>query len=569
MLRIRFLHHSMIKKLLFSLLSLLLICGSALSQSVYVPLNKDYHHLIDRYEIKSGTFPAGIHTSVKPYSRKAIAEFADGLAENQYLRLSDADKFNLNYLTIDNWEWSNRDIYLSNKPLLRHFYKSKNDFYHVSTEDLDLHVSPVFHLGFGRETVSANTPYINTRGAEIRGMINRKVGFYSYIGENQALFMQHGREYVNTNGVIPGEGFWKTFGEDGVDFLEARGYITFNATKNINLMFGHDRHFIGNGYRSMILSDFSNNYLFLKINTQIWKFNYSNLFTQMYANHERGSTGSVMGSYPVKYLSLHHLSLNILKNLNIGLFEGIVFGNSNNTFNLNYLNPVIFYGYIEQQGGSEDNLIVGTDFKWNFLRRFSLYGQFVLDEFVLGHLKAQNGWWANKYSGQLGLKQIDAMGIRNLDLQLEANFARPFMYTHLDEYTNYAHYRMPLAHPLGANFTELIGIARYQPIGRLNLIAKIIGAGFGQDTEEQNYGGDIMNDYTEPAFEFGNKIGQGIATKLFIADLTASFQLKHNVFMDVKHIRRQLTSELPERERKNNYTGLAFRMNIAKKDHSF
>ena len=51
--------------------------------------------------------------------------------------------------------------------------------------------------------------------------------------------------------------------------------------KYLDFQFGYDKNFIGNGYRSLFLSDFGNSYLFLKINTRIWKFNYLNLFMEL------------------------------------------------------------------------------------------------------------------------------------------------------------------------------------------------------------------------------------------------------------------------------------------------
>ena len=75
--------------------------------------------------------------------------------------------------------------------------------------------------------------------------------------------------------VIPHEGFWKEYKDGkGVDFLQARGYITFEATRHINMQFGHDRLFVGNGYRSLIFSDFSPPAWFLKGNVNVWKINY-------------------------------------------------------------------------------------------------------------------------------------------------------------------------------------------------------------------------------------------------------------------------------------------------------
>ena len=48
--------------------------------------------------------------------------------------------------------------------------------------------------------------------------------------------------------------------------------------------------------------------------------------------------------------------------------------------------------------------------------------------------------------------------------------------------TNYQHYQQPLAHPMGANLAEVIGVANYQPIGKLNITGKAIFTRFGADT---------------------------------------------------------------------------------------
>jgi hypothetical protein len=159
---------------------------------------------------------------------------------------------------------------------------------------------------------------------------------------------------------------------------------------------------------------------------------------------------------------MHHLDVNVTKGLNIGLFEGIMFGRRDR-FDFGYLNPVIFYRSIEQQNGSFDNSVAGLDFKANVKKRVQLYGQLLLDEFLLSEIKKNDGWWANKWAIQAGAKYINVFGIKNLDIQVEMNRVRPFTYGHRDSVANYTHYNQPLAHPLGANFSELIGIVRYQP----------------------------------------------------------------------------------------------------------
>ena len=60
--------------------------------------------------------------------------------------------------------------------------------------------------------------------------------------------------------MIPGQGFHKPFKETDYDYAWAEGIILFQASKKINIQFGHGKRFVGNGYRSMLYSDISFNY---------------------------------------------------------------------------------------------------------------------------------------------------------------------------------------------------------------------------------------------------------------------------------------------------------------------
>ena len=554
-------------KRLFILLTIGSLTFHAFSQSTYIPNNKDYYHLINRYEIKDGDLASQIHTSYRTYKRSNIVEFADSLQVD-----SKSDQFNKEYMINDSWEWSNDHTNKSKKPFLKYFYRSKSDLFNVESESFDLHVNPVLYLSYGNESGNSDAPYINTRGAEIRGMIDRKVGFYSFVGENQARFPNYVRDRINSVRVVPHEGFWKRYDDNGVDFFTIKGYFNFNATKHIDLQFGHDNFFIGNGYRSLILSDYAPSFTFLRINTQVWKLKYTNLYGQLTADPRATNTGSIgIGRYPKKYISLHHLSLNLGRKFNIGLFESIMFGKEeNNTYELQYLNPIIFYRALEHQNGSADNVLLGMDFKWLVYKNVSLYGQLILDEFLIDNLRAGNGWWGNKYGIQGGLHYVDALGIKNLDIQGEFNMVRPYTYSHLTYYQNYAHFRQPLAHPMGANFTEFIGIIRYQPIPRLNMVAKGIYNIYGTDsTATNNWGGDILKDYSTREMDEGNTIGQGVENKLMLIDITFSYQLKHNLFIDLQHLIRNNKSEQAALTSNTSFTSMSLRLNIGKRLHDF
>ncbi len=539
------------------------------AQSTNATLNEDYYHWIDRYEIKSGRIVPGFFTSVKPYKRDVIVKYLDTLALNESIFSSRSDQYNREFLRNDSWEWSNSETNTSKKPFLKELYKKKSDLVYIDKPEFDLHVNPVLYLSVGSDSRRDDPTTINTRGFEIRGMIDRKVGFYTFLGENQSVLPLYVQEEVDRNKVVPHEGYWKTFKDNGVDFFQARAYIDFNISKHIYLQFGNDRTFIGNGYRSLIFSDYSPPTLFLRANVRVWKLNY------MYQLNRMAADARTSGNqrYPEKFAAFHHLTFNIGKKFNLGVFESVVFSPqdsvNDNSFDYSYLNPVIFFRAIEQQYGSSDNALLGLDFKWNMLKGVSMYGQLVLDEFKLDEVMAGDGWWANKYSMQLGVKYIDAFGVSNLDLQAEFNAVRPYTYSHYSQYGSYSNYRQSLAHPLGANFNEWVGIIRYQPIPKLNLVAKAFFANPGRDDVDQNWGGDILKNYKDREQDYGNTIGQGVSNTILFMDFTASYMIRHNVFIDAKQIIRQSKSDLASYDSNTSITSLALRWNIPQRLYDF
>jgi hypothetical protein len=209
------------------------------------------------------------------------------------------------------------------------------------------------------------------------------------------------------------------------------------------------------------------------------------------------------------------------------------------------------------------------DFKWNAINNVSLYGQLLLDEFVIDNIRAGNGWWANKYGIQGGAKYVDAFGVPNLDLQGEFNIVRPYTYSHNSRYGNYSGFLQPLAHPLGANFKEMIGIVRYQPFPRLNLTGKLIIIDIGRDPADENWGSDILKGNGTHEQEYNNTIGQGVSNKIMYGSFTASWQLKQNVFIDGTAILRKSESDLDLYNNNTSITSLALRWNIPQRLYEF
>ena len=268
------------------------------------------------------------------------------------------------------------------------------------------------------------------------------------------------------------------------------------------------------------LQDNSFNYPYFKITTSISKFRYINLFSSFQDLREEFK---LAGIYRKKFSTLHYLSYNISDRLNVGLFESIIWEQDTfeRGFDVNYLNPIIFYRPVEFSLGSEGgNALLGVSLKYKLNKKSYTYGQFMIDEFKLAEIKSGNGWWANKYAAQFGVKIYDLFGFQNLYMQSELNLARPYMYSHHRPLQSYTHYGQPLAHPLGANFLESINIIRYN-YNRYYLELKMILAKQGSSIQDSstNFGENIFQSYSDDQLEYGNKIGQGNTTKLRFLDL--------------------------------------------------
>jgi hypothetical protein len=460
------------------------------AQSVFLPAGSPDHQLLQRLELLGGRHATQFHSSLKPLERRAAVWFAEQ-ADTTLEKLTAIDRYNLYHFTQRHPEWASAPADSSKRSVLKRFYAFPHDFFRYHSEDFFLSVNPVLELTFDKERGVENLHYLNTRGVEVRGMINQKVGFYTFLAENQARFPDYVRRQMQWHrGAVPGEGWTKGFGEGGVDFFTARGYIAFQATENIGFQFGQDRNFSGHGIRSLLQSDYANNYLFLKINTRYKWFHYQNQFAHLVDYPIRSLGGN---AYDPKYAITHQLSFQISKKFQLGFFENVMVGGSDSLnrrgMDWHYFNPVIFYRAIEHYVGDPDKVTVGMNWEYLITRGLGVYGQLLVNEFYLNDIRSDvdsmlvrlglrkerkySGFAShrNKFGLQLGVKTADIFGIKDLDLQGEVNLIRPFVYQHYDTYgsglrpgSSYSHYSQPLAHPVGANLAEWAFMGRYRPM---------------------------------------------------------------------------------------------------------
>lgn len=556
--------------------------------------------IYDRMIILTNGGPLEMHSSIFPYWRSDLVSLADTVSG---MILSDTDAHMLQTIWDQNNEFvipsdhngriieyvdSTKTFYYvkdsttanryrhSRRPLWNSIYKTPAHFFEVNQNDFYLRVNPLLRIAVGKETVEDVTTFINQRGVSIRGGIGHDVYFQTSLYDSQIRYPAYVNQFTNSKGVVPGAGSFKNYESalfkftKGRDFLIATAYVGVDLGKYFGLQLGHNQHFIGDGMRSLFLSDFSTPFFSLKINTRIWKFHYQNIFAELAADNFLAG-GGVDAIVPKKYMAAHYLSFKLRKNITLGLFESVVFDRAGHQFELQYLNPVILYRTVEGSLGSPDNVMLGLNGRWNIKRSFSLYGQFVLDDILIREILNGNvGWWGNKFGYQLGGKYINVAGIENFDVQLEWNQVRPYTYSHYNATANYSHYKQALAHPLGANFNEWIGSVSYNISKRLGLQSTVYLINSGENSADSlSYGGDILLPNTQRPADFGHTIGQGVSTNILFWTSTLQYEVSPGLFLDLQYMRRNKKSTLAERDLLTQHFQFGIRLNTARREEVF
>ncbi|MDF2435923.1 MAG: hypothetical protein K0Q95_299 [Bacteroidota bacterium] len=471
---------------------ILMFCGASLSaQQLNYTLNRDYLWGFDNYYNNK---EENTQTFIKPYTFETVKLIKD-----------------------------------SSAPFPRLLVGTKAEE-HDKEAKSQVEVYPLLsaHGGYDLSSPSRLTSDLAI-GGHLLGYFGNKFAFsLKIIGGNQ-VFNSWQDSIVEQAKVIPGIG--RAYRSNSDTFLTRygyqyySGYVSWSPNKIFNIQAGQDKHFWGDGYRSLFLSDVSAPYPFLKITTNVWHLTYVNLYTIM---KDMNNPSGLKKDHLTKYATFHYLGWNATKRLNIGLFESIVWQGSDSTrhrgYDVNYLNPIMFFRPAEYSLGSSDNAFLGLSFKLKLFKHQQLYGQLLLDEFLLKEVVADSGWWGNKQAFQLGFKSFDLFTIKRLNFQYEFNYVRPYTYAHGSVQQNYSNMNEPLAHPLGANFIESATFLNYR-YKRLFIEAKFMYAFYGADSGGTDYGRNIFISYSNRPREYGNFTGQGFQTRLITASLRAAYIL--------------------------------------------
>lgn len=501
--------------------ALLLSCSFIKAQQQTQFLNQEYSSYYDQALNDPN---ASIHTGFKPLVQfQAPLEYYDPDMPYDSLK-----RMVMNPVPKEKRSWLYRKIYTENLFII---YDTAKKFRCT--------IDPLFNFQVSDDRGDSTRKMSqNTRGFLLQGSIGNKFSFSSSFYETQATFPYYVDNFIQTASVIPGQGRAKllnsqtgsSFYSNGYDFDIAESYMSFTPSSHFNFQLGQGKNFIGDGYRSLLLSDNSFDYPYFKMTSTFGRFQYTNMYS-LFVNYSDNavSTGNAEGLLQRKAASFQYLSWNITNRLEWGLFQGLIWQASNDitnkqSYNLNYVDPVIGVNALQYGLDNNNNVLLGSTIKYKITRNIMAYGQVVVNDIgPLQNIQDKTGF-------QAGLKYYNHLG----ELLIEYNQVRPYTYTNISAAQNYTNYNQALADPLGANFKELIVSMNVHLAKRFALHLQVNYAVIGEDALNANNGSNLLlSDTLLTKSNSAITMEQGIKGLLNYADGHISYLMNPHTNMNI------------------------------------
>jgi hypothetical protein len=489
------------------------------SQAVYLPYSYQFDQ---KFNSSIYSLDNSFHTSLKPF-------LIDSIIRPRY------DELMRQGVDSSLKSWANRKLFNE------HLFDEKTSeytFYGDYLPDLQL----------GRDFAGKTNTYLNTRGYQFGGTVGTKFFFYTSGYENQGEFPTYLNNYINKIDFVPGQAYDHSRGVGAKDWSYVTAILSYTPIKQLNITLGEDKTFIGDGYRSLLLSDFAANYPLLRLTANLGKVQYMMMWA--YLEDAYATQFDVFGNNRRKWAAFHYLDWNISNRVSLGFFNAIITEEADNNgnfhgFDVNYINPVLFSSSLGPSS-QPDNALVGFTGKYKIFDKTVIYGQLLLDRFNASDFFSGNNT-DNTNGVQLGIRGADLFKVSKLNYLFEFNTVKPYTYSSNQLITNYTEYSQSLGDPLGANFREFIGILNYSA-GRFDFMGQLNYAKYGLDPANMDYGMDVTKPFNPTVST--TTIGQGIPTNLYYAEGTISCLVnpKYNLRLELGGLIRDEKNSLGDKK---------------------
>ena len=422
-------------------------------------------------------------------------------------------------------------------------------------------VNPIFNFGVGYDFATKKSLIYNLKGMELQANIGQKVTIYTSFLNTVGKFPAYVGLYNLQTGVVPGEGNIRNNNKSGLDFSSINAYISYAPVKQFQIQVGNSKHFIGDGYRSLLLSDNSYTYPYLQLTTNVWRIKYTTIYAELIDNIN--NFNDFGQGFPRKLANFNYLSVDAAKFLQFGIFEGITWrrttAKGNNFFDYNFINPILGVRAFQKKLDPYTTKIYGLNVKVTLPKYIVLYGQYMFNRYGKKNTSDRRMGW------QAGVKYFDVGGVKNLNFQMEYNSVRPYTYQGQDSGIGYSNYNQSLGHPMGANFNELLMMVNYQ-YKRFYASYKLSYIKTATDSAaNQNFGNNILDIGAFASNKTNVKIQNGFPYTVLDNELRVGYIInpKLNMVIEGKmQFRKYTTKLIGVNTLKSNSLMISFATNI-------
>ncbi|MFZ4783950.1 MAG: hypothetical protein ACOYLH_00640 [Flavobacteriales bacterium] len=332
-----------------------------------------------------------------------------------------------------------------------HLFQLKGKDYHISGDLLvDYRVGREFELDSASRGV-----YMAVRGIVLQGEIGKRFSFTTGFYEAQNYSPRYLRQFVDSNEVFPGWGRVKLFKENGYDYSKSFGKVGVDIFSTLHAELGYGNHFIGNGYRSLLMTDGLMNAPYVELD---WRsrngiFQYRTWYSTLQSQQRLPLGDTPESLFKRKSGHFHYLSIKPANWLEFGVFEGMISQRVTDSTVVkqpwNAFQPLIGVNTLIANWDGEQNVYAGFQMSVQF-ERWMVYSQYLVDD------------PASKRIGvQVGAKFF-SLFLKGLDLQVEYNQTGAYTYAGSSALYGLNQVNQPLGHPLAGGVEEWIGIAEYR-----------------------------------------------------------------------------------------------------------
>lgn len=413
------------------------------AQVVYTPLWSDVYNFLDRQSLKHNI---ELDDEVKPFSRKYIASLLNELSYRKE-KLNSAEQSELEF---HKQEYAHE---LNNFQNERWYLFSYND------SVFSVKLSPL--VGYGISTTGDNSGHQQWIGLSVFGSYSNWFGASFDIRDKG----EFGDNVDKEKQFTPQTGAWTKSTEDGIEYSDAKGSITFDwGWGNVGIIkdyftWGHGR------FGQLIFSEKPPDYPHIRLNLKpvSWLRFY---YFHGWLNSLVIDSSSIIVEYPGtiserekssylnKYVAANLLTVTPLPWLYASIGNSFVYSGD---LRIEMFIPFMFFKFLDHNTGqgsiNDGNGTLYFDLSAAYPETFQFYSTVFIDVTEVRNVLEED--FSNTWVGYtFGAKKVDLF-LQDLDLTIEYTRVNPWVYEHKLQSTNYKHIDYVLGHWLGQNSDQI------------------------------------------------------------------------------------------------------------------